>query len=561
MTEVEAWSQVASTNSDPSPDGWPEGMARSGVNDSGREMMGSLRRYYDDPQWLNLYSEDGAVYTVTKSTDLIIKLTPVSGTDSTISRYPVGARIRITDGATTLEGFVNATSYSNPDSFITIDFDAAAAVVQAGVNSVEIACVKDILGSAAYSPVGTTTAQEPPEIPSIDDLGDGATLDQGTGNGFDADTVDGKHYTEIIEDATVERAHVGFNSEFMIFQRGNTISNDATNQKVHINSNALYWADRWLGLSGIGATPVNDVVDITRDTVNIPVGFWSAIRLTGATVSGGAGNAERAGIFQILEKRDCAALIDNTSVSFSFQARVNPSSNIGGVRALVLGWANPGTEDSMGSSRDPIANWGSEGAVPTFKTNWNLLLDTGRLTSVDEPWAEFVKEGVDFSLVAGVRNIGILLYIDDSEWTTGDYAVFTGVQLREGATASDYAHTPYGEELARCQRYFQKTQDEDEQPEANQGFAGAVHATANNARRTALNWDFASTMRTTPTINRYNPDVDATTAHNITNDTEAAVTGNEVVTLGTRSVSITDLYSASDANDTIAIHLDADAEL
>jgi len=58
MSDVAAWSQTDSANSDPSPNGWPEGMDRDGVNNSARANMGASRRAFEDPQWVNLNLED-----------------------------------------------------------------------------------------------------------------------------------------------------------------------------------------------------------------------------------------------------------------------------------------------------------------------------------------------------------------------------------------------------------------------------------------------------------------------------------------------------------------------
>lgn len=41
------WNEADASNSTAAPDGWPEGMAPSGVNDSGRAMMGAVKRYVD----------------------------------------------------------------------------------------------------------------------------------------------------------------------------------------------------------------------------------------------------------------------------------------------------------------------------------------------------------------------------------------------------------------------------------------------------------------------------------------------------------------------------------
>lgn len=45
--DLSEWSTTAGSNNDASPDGWPEQMAPSGVNDSARENMAAIRRWYD----------------------------------------------------------------------------------------------------------------------------------------------------------------------------------------------------------------------------------------------------------------------------------------------------------------------------------------------------------------------------------------------------------------------------------------------------------------------------------------------------------------------------------
>jgi len=45
--DVRSWSPTAAANNAPPPDGWPENMVPSGVNDAAREMMAALKRWYD----------------------------------------------------------------------------------------------------------------------------------------------------------------------------------------------------------------------------------------------------------------------------------------------------------------------------------------------------------------------------------------------------------------------------------------------------------------------------------------------------------------------------------
>lgn len=48
MSEIQSWSATASSNNSASPDGWPESMAPSGINNSARENMAALARWYKD---------------------------------------------------------------------------------------------------------------------------------------------------------------------------------------------------------------------------------------------------------------------------------------------------------------------------------------------------------------------------------------------------------------------------------------------------------------------------------------------------------------------------------
>lgn len=48
MSEVQSWSGTAASNNSASPDGWPENMAPSGINNSARENMAAIARWFKD---------------------------------------------------------------------------------------------------------------------------------------------------------------------------------------------------------------------------------------------------------------------------------------------------------------------------------------------------------------------------------------------------------------------------------------------------------------------------------------------------------------------------------
>ena len=84
-----------------------------------------------------------------------------------------------------------------------------------------------------------------------------------------------------------------------------------------------------------------------------------------------------------------------------------------------------------------------------------------------------------------------------STWYTTDDATFeiTGVQLEIGDTATSFEHRSYGEELAKCQRYYYKRT-----PSSASGEALSLTA-ANTNGANAQPWLFLpTTMRTNPTM-------------------------------------------------------------
>jgi hypothetical protein len=48
MSDISTWSTTATNNNAAPPDGFPEGMAPSAVNNSCREMMAAIKRWVDD---------------------------------------------------------------------------------------------------------------------------------------------------------------------------------------------------------------------------------------------------------------------------------------------------------------------------------------------------------------------------------------------------------------------------------------------------------------------------------------------------------------------------------
>ena len=83
-----------------------------------------------------------------------------------------------------------------------------------------------------------------------------------------------------------------------------------------------------------------------------------------------------------------------------------------------------------------------------------------------------------------------------STWWTTSNATFeiTGIQLEVGDVATDFEHRSYGDELARCQRYYQSF------PKGSGGYGAIYNGYTNTSTRVQGAFLFPVEMRTTPTF-------------------------------------------------------------
>lgn len=109
---IESYSTTPASNNASPPNGWPESMAPSSVNDCARQLMADIRTLAEDAQWFNYGNTPTRVddNTFTVATDLT-------------ARYHVGRRLKLTGSAT---GYctISATSYSAPNTTVDVTMDS-----------------------------------------------------------------------------------------------------------------------------------------------------------------------------------------------------------------------------------------------------------------------------------------------------------------------------------------------------------------------------------------------------------------------------------------------------
>jgi hypothetical protein len=114
MSAIKTWSTTAAANDSAAPDGFPENMAPSGVNDACREMMAALATWYRDAQWIDL--DHAPTFASATSFTIAGDVSPT---------YHVGRRLRLAD-STTLYGTVTAVSYGAPNTTVTVLLDTGS---------------------------------------------------------------------------------------------------------------------------------------------------------------------------------------------------------------------------------------------------------------------------------------------------------------------------------------------------------------------------------------------------------------------------------------------------
>ena len=230
----------------------------------------------------------------------------------------------------------------------------------------------------------------------------------------------------VLPPAGVPRNYL-INGDFQVAQR-------ATSFVASANNDDVYTLDRWNLLSD-----TNDVVDVTQSST-APTNQLYSIGLDVETVN------KKFGIAQIIENKNCVGLIGN-NVTFSFKAKVSATTKLDNVKAGIIAWSS--TADSVTS--DVVSAWAVEGTNPTLASNLTFENTPANL-SVTTSWATYsVSANIDTS---STTNVIVFIWSDVTDTTAGDFLYITDCQLEQGSNATPYERRNYGEEEARCLRYY-----------------------------------------------------------------------------------------------------------
>lgn len=142
--KLKDWSTTAASNNATPPNGWPEGMAPSAVNNSARQGMASVREWYEDAEWIL----HGHTIASTTTTEVVI-----SGDVTAI--YVANRAVRI-DQNNAKVGHIVSSSYSAPNTTVTLTGvnPSGATAVEVGILSESGHLPNDLVVAASESAAG-----------------------------------------------------------------------------------------------------------------------------------------------------------------------------------------------------------------------------------------------------------------------------------------------------------------------------------------------------------------------------------------------------------------------
>ena len=242
-------------------------------------------------------------------------------------------------------------------------------------------------------------------------------------------------------------------------------------------------------------------VDVTADTDPWNLGFRKALKLTNGNQTSGAGAADDGYILYRLEAQDIANCgWDYTSTSsyitYSFWVKSSVAQTFYGV------WStHDGTSKAYPISFALSADTWTKvtGSIPGVS---GLQFDNNNAHGLDLRIYTFLgtdktASGVSLNTWANTNWSERTPDYTSTWWTTND-ATFelTGFQLEVGSTATEFEHRTYGDELARCKRYYQQYPEIAADGYAPYPGSGVAIMTTTSAGW-AMNYD---TMRAAPTV-------------------------------------------------------------
>ena len=335
MSKISTWSTTAASNNSTAPDGWPEGMPPSGVNNSAREMMAQIRDVWNDKDWFIIGDQDGST-TFTYSSGTAVT---VSATDVT-TVYHANRRVKVVGSNTgTIYGYIASSSFST-NTTINFTFDSGSISASDAAVDVYVGSSYDNVATSNISP---TTVSAKTTITSIDATNDFMLIWDATDSALKKATVANTvTHQDLDFEGDSGSSSVDLDSQSFDIAGGSGITTTASGQTLTVAGD-----DATTSAKGVASFDTNNF-SVSSGAVSIKTGGVENAELANSTVAYGGislalGGADTTPAFDLTDATNyptssLTGTITNAQLAGSItNAKLtNSSVNYGGV-SLSLG--------------------------------------------------------------------------------------------------------------------------------------------------------------------------------------------------------------------------------
>lgn len=315
------------------------------------------------------------------------------------------------------------------------------------------------------------------------------------------------------------------NGQFDIWQRSNSVSGPL--------SSTYSCADRWVFYDGANGTADVSRQEFTAGQTDVPGGpvYYAEYDMTVQATSGGPG---------INQRIEDVRIVQNEQLTFSFYAKLASGT-------LVLSPFVGQNFGSTGSSQ--VVTYSSQ--TITVTSTWTRHIVTFDVPSISGKTIsggdDFLAVGFDIPLSSGTFTLSLC-----------------NMKAERGGVATPYERRPVTQELALCQRYYEKSYHVEVAPGSSTYYgASMIRQPISSIAATEFPDTFKVEKRVVPTVTWYSP-VTGTSARirNYSDSSDITVTGTFAAYPPARTRPGAAYHAATGtANDLKVGHWVAEAEL